>query len=121
MDSFSPNPRLLANGNQTSGTENSERDMTIQEWQTIQEDVTIQEWPHLALLLEMEDHERRREAIRKRRLHRRLLSNYADEDRSLMGGNRDRLHNLIEQVARDPTFKQNFYSSIRHHVCAKAA
>lgn len=115
MDSFSANPRFFANGNQTSGTEASERDRTIQE------DMTIQEWPQLALLLEIEDHERRREAIRKQRLRRRLLSNYADEDRVLMGGNRDRLHNIIEQVMKDPTFKQNFYSSIRHHVCANAA
>jgi len=118
MDSFSANPRFFANGNQTnqtSGTEASERDRTIQE------DMTIQERPQLALLLEIEDHERRREAIRKQRLHRRLLSNYADEDRALMGGNRDRLHNHIEQVMKDPTFKQNFYSSIRPHVCANAA
>jgi len=46
MDSFSANPRFLANGNQTSGTEASERDMTIEE------DMTIQEWPQLASLLE---------------------------------------------------------------------
>nr|ABK22594.1 unknown [Picea sitchensis] len=109
MDSISANSRLFANDNQTSGTEGSERDETIQER------------PQLAVILEMEDHERRREAIRKQRSSRRLLSNYADEDRALMGGNRDRLHNLIEEVMGDPTFKQNFYSSIRHHVCAKAA
>lgn len=124
MDSFSANPRFLANGNQTSGTEASERDMTIEISErdmTIEEDMTIQEWPQLALLLEIEDHERRREAIRKQRLRRRLLSNYADEDRPLMGGNRDRVHNLIEQVMKDPTFKIFFYSSIRNHVCANAA
>jgi len=109
MDSFSANSRLIANGNQTSETGGSERNGTIQER------------PQLALILELEDHERRREAIRKQRSNRRLLSNYADEDRPLMEGNRDRLHNLLEEVMGDATFKQEIYSSIRHHVCAKAA